>query len=120
MNCSLHSSAYHNTRLLQNFPSVSLSSLLIRNYSIASVVLSHALSYIFTDTYDPCDYKHNACFQSFNLENSTFYTEAYKTRILSCIGWQCGKIDILYAVDEMEGFYTLCILGIGRMCGFLE
>lgn len=54
-------------------------------------------------------------FRSFNLEDSTFYIEAYKTRILSCIGWQCGKIDILYAVDEMEGFYTSYFLKIGQV-----
>lgn len=77
-----------------------------------------------TGTYDPHDcepaHKHNVCFRSLSLENSTFYIEAYKTRILSCIGWKCGKIDILYAVDEMAGFYTSCFLKIGRMRGVLE
>lgn len=65
-------------------------------------------------------YEHNVCFRSFILENSTFYLEAYKTIILTCIGWQGGKMDILYALDEMGGFYgTSCFLIIRRTCGVL-
>jgi len=86
--------------------------------------LSHTLTSTCTDTYDACDckpaYKHSVCFQSVFLENSTFYLEACKTIILSCIEWQGGKMDILYAVDEMRGFYdTSCFLIIGRTSGVL-
>lgn len=125
MNCSLHSSAYHNTRLLQNFPSASLSSLLIRVWSVGSVApTSRALAYACRGSPDPHGWEqactHSLCFSSVILREQHALSWGYETLAESCTGWQSEKMDILPAVDEMGGFYdTLFLLITGKMCGVL-